>query len=66
MEITPRHLEAEVRFRAMLADAEIDPPDAVEYGYTCVRFFWNGPKVVAVVDLEDAESPVVDGFAEAG
>jgi hypothetical protein len=53
MDITPRHEEAEARFRTLLADAGIGPPDAVEYGYTCVRFFWSGPKVCVVVDLDE-------------
>jgi hypothetical protein len=60
MDITPRHVEAEVRFRALLEEAGIERPDAVEYGSACVRFFWTGPKLVVVVDLDDAEAPVVD------
>jgi hypothetical protein len=59
MHIRPGHEEAETRFRAMLAEGGIDPPDAVEYGAACVRFFWTGPKVVVVVDLDDAEAPEV-------
>jgi hypothetical protein len=59
MHITPRHQEAETRFRALLEEGGIEPPDAVEYGFTCVRFFWTGPKLVAVVDIDDAEAPDV-------
>jgi hypothetical protein len=59
MDITPTHQEAETRFRALLEEGGIDPPDAVEYGATCVRFFWTGPKVAVVVDLDDAEAPEV-------
>jgi hypothetical protein len=67
MDITPRHEEAEAGFRALLTEAGIDPPDAVEYGYTCVRFFWTGPKLCVVVDLDDAEAPmVVNGSAGPG
>jgi hypothetical protein len=59
MDITPRHREAETGFRALLANAGIEPPDAVEYGFACVRFFWTGPKLAVIVDLDDAETPVV-------
>jgi len=64
MDITPRHEEAEARFRAVLANAGIDPPDAVEYGFTCVRFFWARAKLCVVVDLDEpscAHPGVVSG-----
>ena len=62
MNISPRHQDAETRFRRLVDDAGLDPPDAVEYGFECVRFFWTGPKVCVVVDLDDADAPVVNGF----
>jgi hypothetical protein len=61
MDTTPRHAAAEASFRALLANAGIEPPDAIEYGFACVRFFWTGPKLVVVVDLDGAEAPVVNG-----
>ena len=63
MDISPRHQDAEARFRRFVEDAGLDPPDAVEYGLQCIRFFWTGPKVAVIVDLDDADAPVVNGFA---
>jgi hypothetical protein len=59
MDITPRHRAAEANFQRLLDDAGLDPPDAVQYGADSLTFFWNGPKVAVIVDLDDAEAPVV-------
>jgi hypothetical protein len=66
MDITPRHQGAETRFRALLEEGGIDPPDAVEYHADSVTFFWNGPKVAVVVDLDGAEAPVVSACEPSG
>jgi hypothetical protein len=63
MDVSHRHRDAEARFRRLVADAGLDPPDAVEYGLECVRFFWTGPKVAVIVDLDDADAPMVNGFS---
>jgi hypothetical protein len=60
MDITPRHRAAETDFRRLLADAGLDPPDAVEYAVDSLTFFSSGPKVAVIVDLDDAEAPVVN------
>jgi hypothetical protein len=44
---------AERRMLALLEDAGIDPPDAVEYGAAEVRFLWHDLKVAVVVELEE-------------
>jgi hypothetical protein len=62
MDISLRHREAETRFRRLVADAGLDPPDAVEYDPDSLTFFWTGPKVAVIVDLDDADAPVVNGF----
>jgi hypothetical protein len=59
MDITPRHQEAETRFRALLEEGGIEPPDAIEYGAESVTFLWTAQKLAVVVDLDDAEAPVV-------
>jgi hypothetical protein len=55
-------IAAEVKIRELLAEQGIPEPDTIEYGEDCVRLFWDGPKVVLVVDLEsddaDADAPV--------
>jgi hypothetical protein len=64
MDITPRHRSAETRFRHLVDDAGLDPPDAVEYDADSLTFFWNGPKVAVIVDLDDAVTPIVASCAE--
>jgi hypothetical protein len=59
MDITPRHRDAETRFLRLVEDAGLDPPDAVTYEVESVTFFWNEPKLAVIVDLDDAEAPVV-------
>lgn len=61
MDINPRHRDAETRFRRLVADAGLDPPDAVEYGPDSLTLFWNGPKVAVIVDLDDVDAPIVNG-----
>jgi hypothetical protein len=46
-------LKAEMRTRELLAEEGFAPPDRVEYGEACVRLFWDGPKIVIVVDVDD-------------
>jgi hypothetical protein len=46
-------IEAERRARDMLAQGGMPPPDWVEYGYGCVRLFFEDPKVVLVIDIDD-------------
>ena len=49
-------LEAEHRFREFLRDYDLPEPDEVEYGFTCLRFYYNEPKACVVFDLDpDAE-----------
>ena len=47
------HSRIEEHFRAALAAAGLPAPDHVEYWHGEVAFFWDGPKVVVVVDLEE-------------
>ena len=53
---TPR-----TRFRRLVEDAGLEPPDAVTYEHESVTFFWTGPRVAVMVDLDDAEAPIVNG-----
>jgi hypothetical protein len=45
-------IAAERNGRAMLEHGGLPQPDAVEYGYTCIRFFWNEPKVMLVIEID--------------
>ena len=59
MEATPSHQAAEAHFRQLVVSAGVDPPDDVEYRRDSLVFFWQGPKLAVVVEL-DYESPVHD------
>ena len=57
MQPNPRHRAAESRLRRLLTDSELPQPDDVEYTRESVIFLWQGPKVAAVIDLEDPIAP---------
>jgi hypothetical protein len=44
---------AETRMRELLEDNGLPPPDAVEYGFTCIRLLWHEQKAVVVVDIDE-------------
>lgn len=45
-------IEAEQRLRDLLESQGLPQPDAVEYGYTCVRFFFFESRACVIVDLD--------------
>jgi hypothetical protein len=55
-------IAAEQSGRAMLERGGLRQPDHVEYGYTCIRFFWEEEKLVLVIDID--EPP--EGFERVG
>jgi hypothetical protein len=52
-------IDAECKMRELLEDNGLPPPDAVEYGSTCIRLFFNATKVVVVVDIDEVGGPEV-------
>jgi hypothetical protein len=46
-------IAAEHKVRRLLEIGEVQPPDRIEYGLTCIRLFWLEPKVVLVVDIDE-------------
>jgi len=49
-------LDAEHQFREWLREYDLPEPDAVEYGFTCLRFYYKESKTCVVFDLDpDAE-----------
>ncbi len=46
-------IAAERKVRALLAQENVQAPDRVEYGFACIRLFWEASKVVLVVDIEE-------------
>ena len=41
--------------RELLEENDMPQPDHVEYGFTCIRLFFNETKTVVVVDIDDPE-----------
>jgi hypothetical protein len=60
-----RKIDAERRMRELLESGGLPQPDAIEYGYECIRLFFNESKLVVIVDLDD-EGPGEDALNEAG
>jgi hypothetical protein len=48
-------IECEQRMRKLLADSGLPEPDEVEYGYTCVRFFFEESQSCVVVDIDNSD-----------
>jgi hypothetical protein len=54
-------IEAERRMRDLLAEGGLPQPDRVEYGFTCIRLFFEDTMTVVIIDIdrpEDVERPV--------
>jgi hypothetical protein len=48
-----RHQEAERRMRELIREAELAPPDAVEYTPDSVVLLWHDEELAVVIDLDD-------------
>jgi hypothetical protein len=48
-------IAAEITIRRLLDEEGVPAPDWIEYGYTCIRLFWQESKVCLVVDLDEFE-----------
>lgn len=51
-------IAAETRTRDWFAQHGLPEPDYVEYGFTCIRFFFTDAKVVFVLDIDEPEDTV--------
>lgn len=50
-------VEAEKRMRDLLEQEGLPQPDGVEYGFTCIRLFFEETKTVVVVDFDEHPEP---------
>jgi len=66
MPVSEAHRDAEARFRALLVEAELPEPDSVAYEANSIVCFWEESKVAVIVDLDDAEAPVVESWPANG
>jgi hypothetical protein len=57
-------INAEKRMRDLLEESDLPQPDYVEYGFTCIRLFFEQTKTVVVVDIDEPEDG--EGADEAG
>ncbi len=45
-------IEVEQKMRELLENEGMPEPDGVEYGHGCIRLFFDGPKVMLVIDID--------------
>jgi hypothetical protein len=48
-------IEAEKRMRGLLEESGLPQPDHVEYGFTCIRLFFEATKQVVVIDIDEPD-----------
>jgi hypothetical protein len=55
-------IEAEKRMRELLEQNGLPQPDHVEYGFSCIRLFFNHTKHVVIIDIDEPSGtkPSVD------
>ena len=46
-------IDTERRMRQLLEDGGLPQPDMVEYGFTCIRLFFEASKTVVVIDIDE-------------
>ena len=55
-------VNAERRMRELIESQGLPEPSRIEYGFTCIRLFWEESKVCLVIDID--EPP--EGFEQIG
>jgi hypothetical protein len=59
-------IECEERMRNLLRENGLPEPDGVEYGFTCVRFFFEDQATCVVVDIDNPDDEAtLEDVAEA-
>lgn len=53
-------IEAEKRMRDLLAEHDMPQPDFVEYGFGCIRLFFNRTKHVVIIDIDEDDEAALD------
>jgi hypothetical protein len=53
-------IKVETQVRELLAQNGLPEPDGVEYGYTCIRLFFDDPKTVLIVDIDGPDADEED------
>jgi hypothetical protein len=60
------HAHVEQEFLAAIEAAGLPAPDNIEHWDASVAFYWDGPKVVVVVDLDSGGDFGPEDFEELG
>ncbi len=55
-------IAAERKVKALLQRDGIPEPDRIEYGFTCIRLFWEASKVVLAIDIEEFAEDLENGL----
>jgi hypothetical protein len=58
-------IKAETQMRDLLEQNGLPQPDSVEYGFTCIRLFFNDTKTVVVIDIDRPEDTETHADADA-
>jgi hypothetical protein len=58
-------IETETRMRKLLEDGGLPQPDRVEYGFTCIRLFFEETMTVVVVDIDEPDDGTADVDSDA-
>lgn len=48
-------IQAEIRMRELLETSGLPQPDHIEYGFACIRLFFEETKTVVVIDIDQPE-----------
>jgi hypothetical protein len=48
-------IQTEIRMRELLETSGLPQPDHIEYGFTCIRLFFEETKTVVVIDIDQPE-----------
>lgn len=59
-----RKIQVELTMRQLLEDQGLPEPDGVEYGFGCIRLFFDEPRICLVIDIDDPENGYGEGSAE--
>jgi len=57
-------IKVETQVRELLEQNGLPQPDSVEYGFTCIRLFFEDPKTVLIVDIDPPPEYAQENGAE--
>lgn len=57
-------INTERRMREFLEENQLPQPDFVEYGFTCIRLFYESSKTVLVIDIDEPPEGVEEPAGE--